>query len=87
MGKNVGKERPSFITDLVENNTHTYNQNPTYNHTDEVVVKKERRSRKMNLLFEPSLAARFKEYSNQTGISMNDIVCKLVDDFLKEKNM
>lgn len=86
MGKNVGKERPSFIADLVENN-HNHVPTYTYNHTDEVVVKKERRSRKMNLLFEPSLAARFKNYSEQTGISMNDIVCKLVDDFLKEKNM
>lgn len=89
MGKNVTK-KPTFggmFDGLEPTNTDnpTYNHTPTHTPTEEVVVKKERRSRKMNFLMEPSKAERFKAYAEKHDISMNELIGMLVDEFL-EKN-
>ena len=82
MGKNVGRERPSFITDLVEN-THTHEYTPTPTHTYKT---KESKSARVNLLMKPSVKQELTDYAKRTGTSMNDIINMLVEDFLKENN-
>ena len=77
MGKNVGKERPSFIADLVENNTHTHT------HTPKV---KEKRNARFQLLMKPSVKQALTDYSKLHDTSMNDIINGLVEEFLKENS-
>ena len=82
MGKNVGKERPSFITDLVEN-TPMYEYASTHTHTPKV---KELKNARANLLMKPSVKQALTDYAKAHDTSMNDIINMLVEDFLKENS-
>ena len=89
MGKHVGKERPSFIADLVENNVHEYTPTHTHTPTDEVVdytlpPKKERRSHRLNMFIEPSKVKKLKVIAKKYDVSMSDIINGLIDEFLKK---
>lgn len=82
MGKNVGKDRPSFITDLVEKkDTHTHE----YTHTP-VVPQKEFKSKRVQLLMKPSTVARLDAYAKRNETSRNDIIQNLVEEFLNKEN-
>lgn len=85
MGKHVGKERPSFITDLVENNTHTQEYTATHTHTHTPKIK-EKRNARFQLLMKPSVKQALTDYSKLHDTSMNDIINGLVEDFLKENS-
>lgn len=80
MGKFTGKEKPSFIADLVEKKpTHEY----TPTHTP---VVKERKSHRLNVLMRPSTVEALKVYCKRQDVSMGDIINQLVEEFL-DKNV
>lgn len=94
MGKHVQK-KPTFggnglFDGLEPKNTETPvttptpEYEPTYTHTP--TQKKERRNRRMNFLMEPSKAEKLKEYAAKNDVSMNDLICNLVDKFLEENS-
>ena len=81
MGKFTGKERPGFISDLVEKKpTPTHEYTPT--HTP---VVKERKSHRLNVLMKPSTVDALKAYCKRCDVSMGDIINTLVEEFL-DKN-
>lgn len=82
MGKNVGRERPSFITDLVEEkptHTHEYTHTPTQ-------VQKERKTKRVQLLLKPSTVDQLDAYAKIHDTSRNDIIQNLVEEFLNKEN-
>ena len=82
MGKFTDKQKPSFISDLVENKpTHTHE----YKHTPTPVVK-EIKDKRVNLLMKPSVVNKLDVYAKSKGTSRNDILDKLVEEFFKDED-
>ena len=79
MGKNVGKERPSFITDLIPEK-----QEYTSTHTH-MVPQKEFKSKRVQLLMKPSTVAGLDAYAKLNGTSRNDIIQNLAEEFLNKE--
>lgn len=84
MGKNIGKERPSFIKDLVtEKNTHEHEYKYEYEH-EYVPQRKPRRDRKINMLMNGETVEALDRYAKAHDVSRTEIIHSLVDKFLAE---
>jgi hypothetical protein len=70
------------VTDVKPTDTHTH----TDTHTDTAVVKETQSKRTYGTTW-PSLHDRVSRYAKANGTSYNDIVNKLLLDFVKEKGV
>lgn len=86
MAKEPGRKSSAFFTDPetvhedVSTPTHTPKQEYTHKHE----YKRERRSKRMNLLVKPSTVDGLKEISDRLDRSMNDIVNDLIEAFIED---
>ncbi len=80
MAKNVS--RNSLFMDLKPKTTPTHTQE--YTHTDTPVVK-ERKTRRVQLLMKESTVDQLDSYAKVHDTSRNDIIQKLVEEFLDAK--
>jgi hypothetical protein len=82
MGKFTDKQKPSFISDLVEKKpTPTHEYTPTHTHTP---VLREKKSHRLNVLMKPSTVDALKTYCKKYDVSMGDVINKLVEEFLDQ---
>ena len=82
MAKNVGKF-PGLMSDL-KPSTPTHTQE--YTHTPTHTPPKERKTRRVQLLLRESTVDALDSYAKLHDTSRNEIIQKLVEGFLNEKN-
>lgn len=85
MGKFTGKEKPSFISDLVENKPTPTQEHVSPHVPPHVPGMRERKSHKLHVLMKPSTVDALKAYCQRYDVSMGNIINSLVEDFL-DKN-
>lgn len=91
MAKNIKRESkfPGLMDDLKPTSTptHTHDDTHTYTHDDEPIVKRERRTRRVQLLMKESLVDALDAYAAKHDVSRTEIIQSLVEKFLQEKRM
>jgi hypothetical protein len=89
MAKNIKRESkfPGLMDDLKPTPTHTHDDTHTYTHNDEPIVKRERRTRRVQLLMKESLVDVLDAYAAKHDVSRTEIIQSLVEKFLQEKRM
>lgn len=88
MAKNIRRESkfPELMGDLKP--THNQAQEYTHTHThEEVPVKRERRTRRVQMLMKESLVKELDHYAMLHDTSRTEIIQGLVEKFLKENKL
>ena len=88
MAKNIRRESkfPELMGDLKPTHTQEYTHTPTHTH-EEVPVKRERKTRRVQMLMTESSVKELDEYAMLHDTSRTKIVQELVDKFLKEHKL
>ena len=83
MAKNINKESkfPGLMDNLKPTHTHTHDD------THDEIVKRERRTRRVQMLMKESLVDALDAYASKCDTSRTEIIQSLVEGFLKEKGM
>lgn len=83
MAKNVQKAPRFGALDNLTETTHTPTPTSTHTHTHTPkITAKERKTRRVQLLLKESTVSRLDDYAKMHDTSRNDIVQKLIEDFL-----
>ena len=89
MAKNVQRESkfPGLMGDLKPTPTHTPTHTDTheYTHTD-VPIKRERRTRRVQMLMKESLVDALDAYAAKYDTSRTEIIQGLVEEFIKKNS-
>lgn len=87
MAKNIQREKkfPSLYDDLKPTSTHTdtHTHNDTHEYTP---VKRERRTRRVQMLMKESLVDALDAYAAKYDTSRTEIIQGLVEEFLKKNS-
>ena len=85
MAKNVQRESkfPGLYDDLKPTHTYTHTHNDTHEYTP---VKRERRTRRVQMLMKESLVDALDAYAAKYDISRTEIIQGLVEEFLKKNS-
>lgn len=85
MAKNVQREKkfPGLYDDLAHTHTDTHTHNDTHEYTP---VKRERRTRRVQMLMKESLVDALDAYVVKYDTSRTEIIQGLVEEFLKKNS-
>lgn len=85
MAKNVQREKkfPGLYDDLSPTHTDTHTHNDTHEYTP---VKRERRTRRVQMLMKESLVDALDAYAAKYDTSRTEIIQGLVEEFLKKNS-
>ena len=70
---------PGLMNNVKNTPTHT----PTHTHEYTEVKVKEMKDKRVSLLMKPSTLTEFDEYAKNKGVSRNDLIHKLVTEFMR----
>lgn len=87
MAKNVQRESkfPGLMGDLKPTHTPTHTDTHEYTHTD-VPIKRERRTRRVQMLMKESLVDALDAYAAKYDTSRTEIIQGLVEEFIKKNS-